>query len=289
MKMTLPSFSGSGAAARAALALTCTLAALGLLAAAHGQPPGGAQRAYLRVLLPEKDAKVLIDGHKTKQTGAARLFASPPLEPGQSFTYTVTAKWEPNNYTEVIRTRRVPVKAGDELEVDLRKPDPKNPDRFLIRFVPTPEEVVEAMCKLARVGKDDVVYDLGCGDGRIVISAVKDFGARRGVGVDIDSTLVELSRTEAKSAGVSDRVKFRQDDVLNIKDLSDATVVMMYMGEDVNLRLRPILKKTLRPGARIVSHDFKMGDWKPEKTVEITDSEGIEHEIYLWTIPPKKQ
>jgi ubiquinone/menaquinone biosynthesis C-methylase UbiE len=170
--------------------------------------------------------------------------------------------------------------------VDLRKADPKNPDRFVIRYVPTPEEVVEAMCKLAKVGKGDVVYDLGCGDGRIVISAVKDFGAKRGVGVDLDPDRIKDSKKNAKRQGVADRIAFRQGDVLNIKDLSEASVVMLYMGEDVNLRLRPILKKTLRPGSRIVSHDFRMGDWMPEKTVEITDELGEEHEIYLWTVRP---
>jgi uncharacterized protein (TIGR03000 family) len=282
-------FPGGKIAARAALTLTCTLAALGLLATARGQQAETDQRAYLRVLLPEEDAKVLIDGATTKQTGSKRLFMSPPLQPGHTYTYTVTAKWEPNNYTEVIRTRRVSVTAGADVEVDLRKADPKNPDRFLIRWVPTPDEVVAAMCKLGRVGKDDVVYDLGCGDGRIVITAVKKYGAKRGVGVDINPGLVELSSKEGEKAGVSDRVKFREGDVLNIKDLSDATVVMMYMGEDVNLRLRPILKKTLKPGSRVVSLDFKMGDWQPEKTIQITDGDGEEHEVYLWTIREEKK
>ncbi|MBI1829916.1 MAG: methyltransferase domain-containing protein, partial [Planctomycetes bacterium] len=173
---------------------------------------------------------------------------------------------------------------GQTVDVDLRKADDKNPDKFLIRFVPTPEEVVEAMCKLAKVGKDDVVYDLGCGDGRIVITAVTDFQAKRGVGVDIDPELVKVSIENAKKAKVGDRVAFRAQDVLTIKDLGDASVVMLYMGEDVNLRLMPILKSTLKPGSRIVSHDFKMGNWKPERTIEVVDEFGDEHYIYLWTI-----
>ena len=171
--------------------------------------------------------------------------------------------------------------------LDLRKADDKNPDKFLIRFVPTPEDVVEAMCKIANVGKDDVVYDLGCGDGRIVITAITDFKAKRGIGVDIDGELVELSKKNAKAAKVDDRVAFRKLDVLTIKDLADASVVMLYMGEDVNLRLMPILKSTLKPGSRIVSHDFKMGDWKAEKTVKIFDEFGDEHIVYLWTIGAK--
>ena len=263
---------------------TCALMTLGFLGTAGGQQTGQGQPATVRLMLPQDDAEVLFDDHFTKQKGANRLFVTPPLNTARPFTYTLTVKWWPNNYTEVIRTRVVEVKAGKEVEVDFRKPDPKNPDNFLIRFVPTPEEVVEAMCKLGKVGKDDVVYDLGCGDGRIVITAVTDFSAKRGVGVDIDPELVKLSIDNAKKANVADRVQFRKQDVLTIKDLADASVVMLYMGEDVNLRLMPILKSTLKPGSRIVSHDFKMGDWKAEKTVSIDDEFGDEHILYLWTI-----
>jgi uncharacterized protein (TIGR03000 family) len=268
---------------RRAFAFLCIVTSLALVGAAGGQT-GSKKEAYLRVLVPQDDAKVLIDDKATKQKGADRLFETPPLEKARTFTYTVTATWWPNNYTEVVRTRTVEVKAGQETLLDLRKADPKHPDRFLIRFVPTPDEVVEAMCKLGKVGKDDIVYDLGCGDGRIVITAVTEFKAKRGVGVDIDKTLVEWSIDNAKKAKVADRVTFRKQDVLDIKDLGDATVVMLYMGEDVNLRLMPILKSTLKPGSRIVSHDFKMGTWKPEKTITVTDEDGEDHEIYLWTI-----
>lgn len=254
------------------------------LAAAHGQQTSS-QSVQMRILVPEKDAKVLIDGKATKQQGVERDFTSPPLEAGWSYTYTLTASWWPNNYTKVIRSRSVQVKPGQAIEVDFRNADPKNPDKFHIRYVPTPEDVVEAMCTLATVGKNDVVYDLGCGDGRIVIAAVQDFKAKRGVGVDIDEDLVKLSKEEAKTAKVDDRVSFRKQDVLEIKDLADASVVMLYMGEDVNLRLRPILQKTLKPGSRIVSHDFKMGDWAPDKKITVFSNEdGDDHELYLWTI-----
>ena len=164
---------------RRLLILVTMFASAALLLPASGQQTTR-QPVQLRVLLPEDDAHLLIDGKKTKQTGVKRHFVSPPLEAGWTYTYTLTATWEPNNYTEIIRTRVVHVKPGQDVEVDLRKPDAGNPDKFQIRYVPTPDDVVEAMCKLAKVGKNDVVYDLGCGDGRIVITAVKDFGARRG-------------------------------------------------------------------------------------------------------------
>lgn len=269
---------------RASLVLFTVAGSLFLLNASQGQSTDSKRSAYLRVLLPQDDAIVAIDSHPTKQKGDQRLYVSPPLDPAKQYTYTVTATWEPNNYTKVMRTRVVDVKAGQQIEIDLRKADDKYPDKFLIRFVPTPEDVVEAMCELAEVGKNDVVFDLGCGDGRIVINAVKDFKAKRGVGVDINKELVELSRKYAKEAKVSDKVEFRTQDVLTLKDLGEASVVMMYMGEDVNLRMMPILKSTLKPGSRIVSHDFKIGDWKADKTVTFFDDSGEEHILYLWRI-----
>ena len=168
---------------------------------------------------------------------------------------------------------------------EVKKDDKKSLDREPdVIYLPTPQPVVDKMLELAEVKKDDVVYDLGCGDGRIVITAVKDFGAKRGVGVDIEADLVDVSRIYAREAGVADRLEFRKGDVLDIKDLADASVVMLYMGEDVNLRLRPIFQKTLKPGSRIVSHDFPMGDWKPEKKLTVLDDDGDEHDIYLWIV-----
>ena len=104
------------------------------------------------------------------------------------------------------------------------------------------------------------------------------------MGVDIDPELVKRSRANARLAGLADKLTFRQEDVLNLKDLGDASVVMLYMGEDVNLRLRPILQKSLKPGSRIVSHDFPMGDWKPDQRIAVSDRGGQEHVLYLWNI-----
>jgi ubiquinone/menaquinone biosynthesis C-methylase UbiE len=140
------------------------------------------------------------------------------------------------------------------------------------------------MLKLGEVGKDDVVYDLGCGDGRIVITAVKNFGAKRGVGIDIDPQRIRESRANAERENVENKVEFRQGDVLKIHDLSDATAVMLYMGDELNMMLRPILQKTLKPGTRIVSHRFKMGDWKPLKTETLVDQKGQKYLVHLWKI-----
>lgn len=157
-----------------------------------------------------------------------------------------------------------------------RRPDAPN----LAPFVPTPAEVVDRMLALAKVGKDDVVYDLGCGDGRIVIAAAKKYGAR-GVGVDIDPQRIAESEANARAAGVSDRVTFKLQDALKT-DVSEATVVTLYLLSSSNLKLRPILTKQLKPGARIVAHAFSMGDWEPDAVDTFTDSAGGTRTLYLW-------
>ncbi len=252
--------------------------------AARGQAAAEKKPAALRVLVPVEAATLIIQGAETKQTGLTRVFESPPLEPGKNYTYTVVAKWMPNNYTTITRTRTVTVKAGETTEADLRQADEKQPDDLFIRYVPTPQSVVEAMLKLADVGAKDVVYDLGCGDGRIVITAVSEFKAKRGVGVDLDPERIKDSRANAKREKVEDKVEFRQEDVLKLKDLGDASVVMLYLGNDVNERLKPILRKTLKPGSRVVSHRFTMGDWKPDKTITVKDKDGIDYVLHLWKI-----
>lgn len=155
----------------------------------------------------------------------------------------------------------------------------------LAPYVPTPQEVVERMLELADVTKSDVVYDLGSGDGRIVITAAKKHGAR-GVGIDIDPDRVEEARANAKREGVSALVEFRQGDALQA-DVSPATVVTLYLLTWANMELRPRLQAQLRPGARIVSHQFAMGDWVPDKTETFTDAVGASRQLYLWRIRPK--
>lgn len=152
-----------------------------------------------------------------------------------------------------------------------------------VPYVPTPQNVVDEMLTLANVTKDDVVYDLGCGDGRLVITAVKKFGASRGFGVDIDPKRIEESNANAKAAGVTDRVTFAVQDLFQT-DFSPATVVTLYLLPEVNLRLRPKLLSDLKPGTRVVSHSFDMGDWKPDKAITVQPGG---QRLYLWTIPAK--
>ena len=148
-----------------------------------------------------------------------------------------------------------------------------------VPYVPTPHAVVEKMLEVAKVGPQDVVYDLGSGDGRIVIAAAKK-GARA-VGIDIDDQRVWEAKNNAIAAGVADRTQFRQQDIFTA-DFREATVVTMYLLTGVNMKLRPRLLAELKPGTRIVSHAFDMGDWKPEKELDVDG-----RKVYYWTIPKR--
>jgi SAM-dependent methyltransferase len=150
----------------------------------------------------------------------------------------------------------------------------------LAPYVPTPQGVVDRMLELAEVTANDVVYDLGCGDGRIVITAAKKFGAR-GVGVDIDPDRIREAKANAKEAGVENLVTFIKQDAMTV-DVSPASVVTLYLLSSSNLKLRPMLTKQLKPGARIVSHAFSMGDWEPLKVVTVDDPDGYSRTLYLW-------
>ena len=153
-----------------------------------------------------------------------------------------------------------------------------------INYVPTPMPVVERMLELVRVGKDDVVYDLGSGDGRIVITAAQRHGAR-GVGIELNPVWVRDARAIAERAGVADRVTFRVEDLFET-NLRGATVVALYLFPTVNARLQPKLARELKPGTRVVSHEYRIGDWTPDRT-ETMVVDGRRHEIHFWTVPAR--
>jgi predicted O-methyltransferase YrrM len=153
-----------------------------------------------------------------------------------------------------------------------------------VPYVPTHESLVDEMLSMARVGAKDVLYDLGSGDGRIVITAARRFGTR-GIGYDLDPERVSEARENAKRAGVTDRVRFEQQDIFTAK-IADATVVTMYLLPDVNMRLRPKLLSELKPGTRIVSHNYDLGDWQPVQRKEM-DVSGVNHTLFLWIVPQR--
>lgn len=160
----------------------------------------------------------------------------------------------------------------------LRKPD--------VIYYPTPPETVAEMLRMAQIKKGDVLYDLGSGDGRIPIAAAQQYGIRA-VGIEIDPKLVTEADELARQANVSNLVRFRNEDMFHI-DLSEASVVTLYLSEKLNLLLLPKLLRELRPGSRILSHDFRMGDWKPEQTVRVPWGK-LYRTVYLWTVPKKRR
>jgi precorrin-6B methylase 2 len=160
------------------------------------------------------------------------------------------------------------------LQTPTRTPD--------VPYVPSDDKVVAAMLEIAKVKKSDILYDLGSGDGRIPITAAKRFGTQ-GTGIEIDPLRVAEAKENARKAGVEDRVRFIEGDIFDA-DIKNATVVTLYLLPDVNLRLRPKLLAELKPGTRIVSHNYDMGDWKPEKSTQITLPNGT-HTVYFWVVP----
>ncbi len=150
-----------------------------------------------------------------------------------------------------------------------------------VPYVPTPQKVVDGMLKLADVKKGDVVYDLGCGDGRIVITAANEYGAT-GIGVDLNPVRIDEANANAEEAKVTDKVTFHEGDLFKF-DFSKADVLTLYLLPDVNMKLRPKIQSEMKPGSRIVSHAFDMGDWKPDREIKVDGKT-----IYLWIIPEKK-
>lgn len=249
------------------------------------QPPAAAPvKAKLKAKVPDKDAKLTIEGkvaQEMKTTGEVREFEIPAVEKDKPYEYDLKVVWQPNNYTTITRSRTVTFKGGENVEVDLTKEEGK--DNAVIRFVPTPPDIIDRMIKLAGVKADDVVFEPGCGQADITIAAVKA-GAKKGVGIDLDKERVAESKANVKKAGLDAKIDIREGNALDIKDLGDASVVFLYMGDEFDALIRPNLWKQLKVGSRVVSHRFTMGDWAPDKTEKIAGADGDEYEIHLWTI-----
>jgi uncharacterized protein (TIGR03000 family) len=257
--------------------------------------------ATIKLLIPETPTKTALtvegkalDANDKAAKEGLRVLETPALEAGKTYAYKIEAKIEPNNYTTIVRTREVTFKAGEEVTVDLRKKDEKIADNVIIRWVPTPKVVVKDMCELAKVTKDDVVMDPGCGDAIMIITAVQDFKAKRGIGTDFDPKKVVESQENVEKAGLKDKISVKEANALKLgaDDLKDVTVVMLYMGNELNIRLRPILWEHLKPGARIVSHRFIMGDWKPDNSITVNreGDYGVEDfHLHVWTVTGKEK
>jgi hypothetical protein len=244
------------------------------------QPPQHASDRVPKLTINGKDEPV-------KWGDAKELTVKVP-PPESKDDITIVYSFWPKSYSNTIRTKVAKFEKGARIKVDFNIEDEGRPDSIKPIYFPTPESVVDEMCRMAQVGKDDVVCDIGCGDGRLVIGGVKRFGAKRGIGVEINPELIVACKENAVKAGVSDKVEFRNEDALKMKDLPEATVVLLYVGEDFGKVLGPVLRKTLKPGARVVSHRFPLGDWEPDVEKTITAKNNYEQDeeyiLKLWTI-----
>jgi len=255
--------------------------------------------AKVKITVPA-DAVIEVDGVKTTTTGVVRQFITPALTPGTKYVYQVKVTVMKAGGKQSTVEEKITVEAGKATELDLSKSaalandepkaekEPRKDVPLDVPYVSTPHPVVDAMLKLADVTDKDVVYDLGCGDGRIVIAAVKKYKAKKGLGIELAPERVKLSKENAVKEGVEKMVEIREGSVLDLKDVSEASVVTLYLLPKINLELMPVLKKTLKPGSRVVSHDFDMGDWKADKEITVEDETGRKHTVYLWTISEKK-
>jgi uncharacterized protein (TIGR03000 family) len=264
------------------LAVTAAPYAAQAVAASQSSSPAvTAVTTPVAVTVPEADAELIVDGKTLPGTGTSRSFEAAPAASGTTHEYTFSVKWQPNTYTTMTRSKTVAVRAGEPVKVDLTIDDPA--DRVRVIYVPTPADVAEQMVTLARVTSDDIVYEPGCGDARITIAAIRG-GARRGICVDIEPSRAEESRANVKEAGMQERIDVRLGDALDVKDLSEVTVVLLYMGDHFNLLIRPVLWRDLKIGSRVVSHRFTMGDWEPDETIWVESSDGGEFQLHLWTV-----
>lgn len=279
-----------------------------LLAAGPAGSQQPSRRAQLHVRLPAY-AQLTIEGQKTTQTGPLRHFYSPPLDPDKNYHYTF--EWTyPKDGKTYKATKVINVRAGDDREEDLtkeqgkevdaeeksdkkkdgdaeKKESDKKPGRKLdVEYVPTPPAVVDKMLKMARVTKDDVVYDLGCGDGIIVITAAKKYGCKA-VGFDLDDKRVREARDNVKAAGLEKLVTIEKKDIFDV-DVKPASVVTLYLLPELNVKLLPQLKQ-LKDGSRIVSHEFEIEGYPPKETAKVPVATESDHLVYLWETPLKKK
>jgi uncharacterized protein (TIGR03000 family) len=271
--------------------------AIALVALVGLAGPASAQEkkpATIKVILPErnyKEPEVKVEGVVTKSTGSVRTFTTPALDQGKTYTYKIEALIEPNNYTKITRPREITFKAGETVEVDMRIKDDKL-DKIVVRWVPTPDDIVDKMADMAKIGKDDIVFDPGCGDAIMLIRPVKKLGAKKGIGIDIDPKMVKAAKDKAKAEGVEDKIVILEGSVDNEKDmapLKEATVILVYMGDDLGARMAPLMQKMCKPGTRIVSHRFSLGDWKPDKEVTVKGEDGDDYHLLYWEVKGVKE
>jgi len=243
----------------------------------------------ITITVPERghaETILKVNGKTIDGEGGTRTYKA-SIEKGKEAKFKLEALIEPNNYTKITRYHELSLKAGGTAKVDMTIKNKKT-DKVVVRWVPTPDDIVDEMCKLGKITKNDIVYDLGCGDAVMLIRPILKFDVKKGVGIDIDPKMIAIAKKKAKEAKVEDRVELRVGDILNVKDMSDATLVLLYIGDDLGELVSPVLQRSLKPGARVVSHRFSLGEWEPTKKVTVKGEDGDEYDLLLWVVGEKK-
>jgi uncharacterized protein (TIGR03000 family) len=258
------------------------------LATAGWTPAQEKVESRITILGPAKgfaESAVKVNGKDLRGQVQTRIFTA-SLEPGKEYRFTIEVLVRPNNYTRITRYQDITLKGGANARVDLAV---RNPHTDLVRipWVPTPADVVDEMARLAKVGKNDVVYDLGCGDAVMLIRPIQLFGAKKGVGVEIDPKVLAKAKENVKRAKLEDRIELRLGDLLNVEDVAGASVVLLYVGDELGELLRPMLQKNCKPGTRIVSHRFSLGNWRPTRSVTVVGADGGVYDLHLWVVGKK--
>jgi len=283
------------------LLVACTALSLaGLGARGQDKDKKDKPSINLEITLPESQSfgldeyasKLTIDG-KDFTKKIAENKASLQVEAGKGKdSVTIVYTYWPYGYSKTVRTKVVKLKDGEVVKASLLKEDVATPDKIFPIYVPTPQEVVDKMCEVAKLTKDDVVCDIGCGDGRLVITAVKKFGAKKGIGWDYDAERIKECNENKKKDKLGENVVFEQKDALKLteKELSQISVVFLYVGEDLGAKLGPMLKKALKPGSRVISHRFPMGEWKPDVDMDAKIGDGdYTVKLLIWNVPKGKE
>ncbi len=245
------------------------------------QPPPGGTRSMVKVTVPAADAELLIDGQTTRTTGKSREYVTPELEAGKKYAYELRVVWKPDPFTTLSRTRTIKFVAGEDVPVDMTAPQPT--DTADVQLKAAPADAVTDVVKAAAITKNDVVFEPKTTDARFVIEAVKA-GAKRGVGVQPDADKLKAAKAAVTKAELEGKIDLHQTDATEEKDYAEATVVILYTGEEANLILRPVLLAAVKPGTRIVSYRFSMDDWKHSVAYKGTNADGDAYEVFVWTV-----
>jgi len=244
-------------------------------------PPVTKARSKVRVTVPQDDAELTVETVVTKTKGKVREFDTPEMDAGKRFVYDFAVTWKPNKFTTITRKATRKFTAGDELVVDLTK-DEGN-DKAVVTLRPPTADVVAELVKVAKLTKDDVVFDLGGSDARLLTAAVKA-GAKRGMAIQPDTAKATATKEQVKKAEMEGKIDVHQVEFADSKDYPEATVVFLYLGDEVSAALRPTLLRDLKPGTRVISYRFKMGDWPPADTTNGVNADGDNYEIYTWKV-----